>query len=53
MATATALKPSGPKQLPTTARFLADAEAFYSYKGTYQMQHLIVGKAVIGFSAFV
>src|SRR5262244_2433675 len=35
------------------ARFFADAEALYSYEGTYQMQQLIVGKAVTGFSAFV
>ena len=35
------------------ARFFADAEAIYSYEGTYQMQTLIVGKAVTGFSAFV
>ena len=35
------------------ARFFADAEAIYSYEGTYQMQHLIVGKAITGFSAFV
>jgi glutaryl-CoA dehydrogenase len=35
------------------ARFFADAEALYSYEGTYQMQHLIVGKAITGFSAFV
>src|SRR5215470_5004708 len=35
------------------ARFFADAEALYSYEGTYQMQHLIVGKAVTGFSALV
>jgi glutaryl-CoA dehydrogenase len=34
------------------ARFFADTEALYSYQGTYQMQHLIVGKAVTGFSAF-
>src|SRR5262249_52745949 len=34
------------------ARFFADAEALYSYEGTYQMQHLIVGKAITGFSAF-
>src|SRR5467141_1161436 len=34
------------------ARFFADAEALYSYEGTYQMQTLIVGKAVTGFSAF-
>jgi glutaryl-CoA dehydrogenase len=35
------------------ARFFADSEAFYSYEGTYQMQNLIVGKAVTGLSAFV
>jgi glutaryl-CoA dehydrogenase len=35
------------------ARFFADAEAIYSYEGTYQMQNLIVGKAITGFSAFV
>jgi len=34
-------------------RFFADAEALYSYEGTYQMQNLIVGKAVTGLSAFV
>ena len=32
---------------------LADAEALYSYKGTCQMQNLIVGKAITGFGAFV
>src|SRR6202453_120743 len=35
------------------ARFFADAEALYSYEGTFQMQNLIVGKAVTGFGAFV
>ena len=35
------------------ARFFADAEALYSYEGTYQMQNLIVGKAITGISAFV
>src|SRR5882757_7339535 len=35
------------------ARYFADCEALYSYEGTYQMQNLIVGKAVTGFSAFV
>ncbi|MCU1287229.1 MAG: Acyl-CoA dehydrogenase [Acidobacteriales bacterium] len=35
------------------ARFFADAEALYSYEGTYQMQNLILGKAITGFSAFV
>jgi alkylation response protein AidB-like acyl-CoA dehydrogenase len=34
------------------ARFFADAEALYSYEGTFQMQNLIVGKAVTGLSAF-
>src|SRR5580700_1785529 len=35
------------------ARYFADAEALYSYEGTYQMQNLIVGKAITGLSAFV
>ena len=35
------------------ARFFADTEAIYSYEGTYQMQTLIVGKAITGLSAFV
>jgi alkylation response protein AidB-like acyl-CoA dehydrogenase len=35
------------------ARFFTDAEALYSYEGTFQMQNLIVGKAVTGFSAFI
>ena len=34
-------------------RFFVDAEALYSYEGTFQMQNLIVGKAITGFSAFV
>jgi glutaryl-CoA dehydrogenase len=34
-------------------RFFVDAEALYSYEGTYQMQNLIIGKAITGFSAFV
>ena len=34
-------------------RFFADAEALYSYEGTYQMQNLIIGKAITGFSAFI
>ena len=34
-------------------RFFADSEALYSYEGTYQMQNLIVGKAVTGLSAFI
>jgi alkylation response protein AidB-like acyl-CoA dehydrogenase len=32
-------------------KFFADAEALY--EGTYQMQNLIVGKAITGLSAFV
>src|SRR6204780_2938746 len=35
------------------ARFFTDCEALYSYEGTYQMQNLIVGKAVTGLSAFI
>jgi alkylation response protein AidB-like acyl-CoA dehydrogenase len=35
------------------ARFVADAEALYSYEGTREMNTLIVGKAITGFSAFV
>ena len=34
-------------------RFFADAEAIYSYEGTREMNTLIVGRAVSGFSAFV
>jgi alkylation response protein AidB-like acyl-CoA dehydrogenase len=37
----------------TVGRLFADAEALYSYEGTFQMQNLIVGKAATGFSAFV
>lgn len=35
------------------ARFFADAEAVYSYEGSYEMNTLIVGKAITGQSAFV
>jgi alkylation response protein AidB-like acyl-CoA dehydrogenase len=35
------------------ARFVADAEALYSYEGTKQINGLIVGRAITGFSAFV
>src|ERR1700751_3645893 len=35
------------------ARFFADAEALYTYEGTFQMQNLIVGKAITGLSAFL
>jgi len=34
------------------ARFFADAEALYSYEGTYQMQTLIVARPSRVFSAF-
>jgi glutaryl-CoA dehydrogenase len=34
-------------------RFVADAEALYSYEGTREMNTLIVGRAITGFSAFV
>jgi len=34
-------------------RFFNDCEALYTYEGTFQMQNLIVGKAVTGFSAFL
>lgn len=33
-------------------RFVADAEAIYSYEGTREMNTLIVGKAITGLSAF-
>jgi glutaryl-CoA dehydrogenase len=35
------------------ARFMADAEALYSYEGTREINQLIVGRAVTGLSAFV
>ena len=35
------------------ARYFTDAEALLTYEGTYQMQNLILGKAITGFSAFV
>jgi glutaryl-CoA dehydrogenase len=35
------------------ARFVADAEAIYSYEGTREMNTLIVGRAISGFGAFV
>ena len=34
-------------------RFVADAEAIYSYEGTREMNTLIVGRAITGESAFV
>ncbi|NSL86494.1 acyl-CoA dehydrogenase [Chitinophaga sp. Mgbs1] len=35
------------------ARFVADAEAIYSYEGTKEINSLIVGRAITGTSAFV
>ncbi len=35
------------------ARFLGDAEALYSYEGTKQINSLILGRALTGWSAFV
>ena len=34
-------------------RFVADAEALYSYEGTREMNTLIVGRSITGISAFV
>jgi glutaryl-CoA dehydrogenase len=34
-------------------RFVADAEALYSYEGTREMHTLIVGRSITGISAFV
>lgn len=35
------------------ARFVADAEAIYSYEGTKEINTLIVGRSITGISAFV
>ncbi len=35
------------------AKIFADAEAIYSYEGTYEVNALLVGRAVTGISAFV
>jgi len=35
------------------ARFVADAEAIYSYEGTKEINTLIVGRAITGYSSFV
>ena len=35
------------------ARLFADAESVYSYEGSYEINSLIVGKAITGYSAFV
>jgi glutaryl-CoA dehydrogenase len=37
----------------SVGRFVADAEAIYSYEGTREMNTLIVGRAITGHSAFV
>jgi glutaryl-CoA dehydrogenase len=34
-------------------RFVADAEAIYSYEGTREINSLIVGRGITGLSAFV
>jgi glutaryl-CoA dehydrogenase len=34
-------------------RFVADAEAIYSYEGTREINSLVVGRAITGFGAFV
>jgi glutaryl-CoA dehydrogenase len=34
------------------ARLFADAESVYSYEGSYEVNSLIVGKAITGYSAF-
>jgi glutaryl-CoA dehydrogenase len=34
-------------------RFVADAEAIYSYEGTREMNTLIVGRSLTGHGAFV
>ena len=35
------------------ARYFCDTEAIYSYEGTNEINTLVVGRAVTGFSAFV
>ncbi|CAN5799015.1 hypothetical protein BH24DEI2_BH24DEI2_16560 [soil metagenome] len=35
------------------ARFFSDTEAIYSYEGTNEINTLVVGRAITGFSAFV
>jgi len=50
----------GASQLPgdippghSIARYFADAEAVYTFEGTYDMNSLIVGRAITGIPAFV
>jgi hypothetical protein len=46
--------PKAAKPVPApNSDFYELAETLYSYEGTYQMQNLIVGKSITGFSAFV
>ena len=33
--------------------FIGDAEAIYSYEGTHEVNSLIIGRHLTGFSAFV
>jgi len=35
------------------ARFVADAEAIYSYEGTKEINTMIIGRSITGYSAFV
>ena len=35
------------------AKFFGDAEILYTYEGTYEINSLIVGRALTGYSAFV
>ena len=37
----------------SVARYFADAEAVYTFEGTYDMNTLIVGRAITGIAAFV
>jgi alkylation response protein AidB-like acyl-CoA dehydrogenase len=41
------------EELNHIGRFVADAEAIYSYEGTREMNTLIVGNSITGLSAFV
>ena len=34
-------------------RFVADAEAIYSYEGTREINSLVVGRAITGLGAFI
>jgi alkylation response protein AidB-like acyl-CoA dehydrogenase len=41
------------KERQQFGRFVADAEAIYSYEGTREINTLVVGRAITGLSAFV